>query len=353
MEADNAGPAGGAEGPAAVPSAKTKKRRSGLFYRIWRGIFGRGSEDYEKRLQYLSKEEAAVQARMKRRAATSMRVVRYLIALSVILEVFAVVYAIMTTRTEYLNWQMRAMRVLPMLVLPGLSSVFHSTFASFRRKFDHMDQKKIERLRTERKAKIDELKEKTNYYFTQQLIEKYDLDPAARATAATVLASKLGEESGSKVSVVDEQPKSSAPVMKSIGVDPIETNGLRNRKQSHTISTSTGSTVIPKSSSGTPDVVRVEGQEIPSLTQVVVEHYKGSASYNGNWISCIVSLLVRDNPSESYALICDNCYIHNGLARKEDYPHIRYYCPRCHALNTYSQSGELDSNSSAARSTVD
>lgn len=36
---------------------------------------------------------------------------------------------------------------------------------------DRKDQKTLERLRAERQAKIDELKEKTNYYITQQLIQ--------------------------------------------------------------------------------------------------------------------------------------------------------------------------------------
>ena len=36
---------------------------------------------------------------------------------------------------------------------------------------DRRDQKTLERLRAERQAKIDELKEKTNYYSTQQLIQ--------------------------------------------------------------------------------------------------------------------------------------------------------------------------------------
>lgn len=36
---------------------------------------------------------------------------------------------------------------------------------------DRRDQKILERLRAERQEKIDELKEKTNYYTTQQLIQ--------------------------------------------------------------------------------------------------------------------------------------------------------------------------------------
>jgi len=36
---------------------------------------------------------------------------------------------------------------------------------------DRRDQNILEKLRAERQAKIDELKEKTNYYTTQQLIQ--------------------------------------------------------------------------------------------------------------------------------------------------------------------------------------
>ena len=36
---------------------------------------------------------------------------------------------------------------------------------------DRKDNKTLERLRAEKQAKIDELKEKTNYYSTQQLIQ--------------------------------------------------------------------------------------------------------------------------------------------------------------------------------------
>lgn len=36
---------------------------------------------------------------------------------------------------------------------------------------DRKDQKTLEKLRAERQEKIDELKEKTNYYTTQQLIQ--------------------------------------------------------------------------------------------------------------------------------------------------------------------------------------
>ncbi|KAL4571302.1 hypothetical protein LXL04_018060 [Taraxacum kok-saghyz] len=137
----------------------------------------------------VSKEEATILAGMKKRSKRWRRTTRNIIAFSVLLESVAIGYAIMTTRSVNLEWNIRAMRVLLMFVLPVLSWA--------------LDERSLERLREERQAKINELKDRTNYYNTQQFIQRYDSDPAAKAAAATVLASKLGAESGLQVSIDD------------------------------------------------------------------------------------------------------------------------------------------------------
>ncbi|PWZ27578.1 Uncharacterized protein Zm00014a_036036 [Zea mays] len=341
----------GAPAPPEAAEAKEKGKQGGVLGRVWRALFG-GREDFEKRLQYLSKEEAAVHARMRRRTQFSRRAVRNLIVLSVLAEVLAVVYAIMTTRNEDLTWQMRAIRVLPMFILPAVSSVIYSTVVNFTRMFEQKDQKTLEKLRAERKAKIDELKERTNYYLTQQLIQKYDLDPAAKAAAASVLASKLGEETGLKVHV-GEEPKLDAAVARSNDVEIVPSDGLRNRKQPNARGSRTGSPTSHTPAQGTetnlpPASAGLETAPAP----VVVEHHQGSgASDGGGWIAKIAALLVGEDPSQSYALICGSCHMHNGLSRKEDYPHVTYYCPHCHALNTSKQSMGQYSGSNSGRST--
>ena len=68
-------------------SDKKKTQRLGILSRVWKGIFRLHGDDFEKRLQYISKEEAAVVARLKRRSYTWRRMTRNLIVISVILEV--------------------------------------------------------------------------------------------------------------------------------------------------------------------------------------------------------------------------------------------------------------------------
>ncbi|XP_071698020.1 uncharacterized protein At2g24330-like [Rutidosis leptorrhynchoides] len=315
-----------------VKNDDKKKKKKGILSRIWNGVFrlGGNSNDFEKRLQYITKEESTIISRIKRRSLRWRRTARNLIIFSVILEFVAVGYAIMTTRTLDMDWRMRALRVLPMFLLPTLSYVLYYGLSRFTKYCDRRDQKHLEKLRGERQAKIDELKERTNYYITQQLIQKYDPDPAAKAAAASVLASKLGADSGLKVFLGDESQSNAHATGKISDVELQQASGLRKRNQSNARS--------PRNNAGPhsdKQMVQNEVSENSPREQLVVEHQNPAAlgGQDGGWIARIAALLVGEDPTQSYALICGNCHMHNGLARKEEFPFITYYCPHCHALN--------------------
>ena len=202
---------------------------------------------------------------------------------------------------------------------------------------DRKDQKTLERLRAERKAKLDELKERTNYYTTQQLIQvilelilitwpndcihnlhtvalqiqRYDLDPAAKAAAASVLASKLGADSGLQVFLGDESVASPVSA-KSNDVELVQSSGLRNRKQVHSRNDSNGGSGTPQSMIEVPREYGADAHIVASQRQMVVEHHRGPIPSDGGWIGRIAALLVGEDPSHCYALICGNCLKHNG-----------------------------------------
>lgn len=159
-------------------------------------------------------------------------------------------------------------------------------------------------------------------------VQKYDLDPAAKAAAASVLASKLGEETGLKVHV-GEEPKLDAAVARSNDVEIVPSDGLRNRKQPNARGSRTGSPTSHTPAQGTetnlpPASAVLETAPAP----VVVEHHQGSgASDGGGWIAKIAALLVGEDPSQSYALICGSCHMHNGAYYRSssfDIFHIPY-----------------------------
>ncbi|KVH93068.1 protein of unknown function DUF2296 [Cynara cardunculus var. scolymus] len=259
-----------------------KKEKKSIFSRIWNWIWLHG-DDIEQRLQYISKAEASLLARIKKRASRRRRMARDLIVFSVIFEVAAIGYAIMTTRTANMDWRVRGLRVLPMFLLPVLSRAFYSGLITFTGmcKFP---------------------------------FKKYDPDPAAKAAAASVLASKLGADSGLQVSVGGDEPQPNQQgAGKSSDVDFAQSTGLRRRNPPE--ARSPGGKLVDHSDKETASYAGSEVSEISLPSELVVEHHNPMAinSHDG------------------------------GLARKEDYPFISYYCPHCHSLNRPRKSDENSS----------
>lgn len=68
-------------------SVSNKKKGNGFFSRIWNAMFRDKGDDFAKRLEYISKEEASVVSRIKRRSITWRKLTRNLILSSLIFEV--------------------------------------------------------------------------------------------------------------------------------------------------------------------------------------------------------------------------------------------------------------------------
>lgn len=160
-------------------------------------------------------------------------------------------------------------------------------------------------------------------------MQKYDLDPAAKAAAASVLASKLGEETGLKVHV-GEEPKLDAAVARSNDVEIVPSDGLRNRRQPNARGSKTGSSADHTPAQGTESSPTANADLGTAPAPMVVEHHQGSGARDGGgWIAKIAALLVGEDPSQSYALICGNCHMHNGV----------YYRPSSFDIFTYPNIG--------------
>ena len=156
-----------------------------------------------------------------------------------------------------------------------------------------------------------------NLYVVLKVIsfaQRYDPDPAAKAAAATVLASKLGADSGLKVFVGDESNFNAPAAGKSNDVEVVQSSGLRNRKQPQTGPGSAVNSPLQHSEEGMPHSTESEGPQTYEHEQLVFNHHfpQGPSANDGGWIARIAALLVGEDPTQSYALICGNCHMHNG-----------------------------------------
>lgn len=143
-------------------------------------------------------------------------------------------------------------------------------------------------------------------------MQKYDPDPAAKAAAATVLASKLGADSGLKVQVGEESLHTDS-TRKSNDHQISGSNGLRSRKQVTSRSGSPGTTA--PTNSNQQFVGSGDQSQIPRHSHLATAGHhqlQSSSTHGGGWIAQILALLLGEDPRQSYALICVNCHMHNG-----------------------------------------
>ncbi|KAK8463610.1 hypothetical protein SEVIR_1G384500v4 [Setaria viridis] len=136
------------------------------------------SSEVERRLRGIAEEEAAVRARVERRHAAAPAVRRRIAAASMGLEAVALVYGLWTAarRRGNSSRRLKLLHLLPALAVPAMATLVLAAFARFRRTLDGRDQQHLERLRTERKAKIGSFR--GSHHNLQKLIE-YDPDDAA------------------------------------------------------------------------------------------------------------------------------------------------------------------------------
>ena len=101
---------------------------------------------------------------------------------------------------------------------------------------------------------------------------------------------------------------------KSSDVENVQSSGLRNRKQQLSRSSSGSSAVMQQLEGEMMQHAATEGSDMARHDQMVVEHENPTflQAQDGGWIARIAALLVGEDPTQSYALICGNCHMHNG-----------------------------------------
>ncbi|PAN09114.1 hypothetical protein PAHAL_1G459800 [Panicum hallii] len=155
----------------------------------WKLVDGDASE-VERRLRGIAEEEAAVRARMERRHAVRRRIA----VTSMSLEVVALVHGLWkATRRGFSSSKLKLIKLLlPAVAIPALATLVLAALARFRRSLDARDQQHLDRLRTERNAKIGGFR--GSHHNLQKLIEKYDPDGGGDGSSSNDAATRKKQQ---------------------------------------------------------------------------------------------------------------------------------------------------------------
>ncbi|KAI0041960.1 hypothetical protein FA95DRAFT_1500719 [Auriscalpium vulgare] len=195
----------------------------------------------------------------------------------------------------------RALKGLPTVIGPILILFTRRIVQLWYARIGDAEEKSLKKLYAEQRTKVEEIKKKTNYYSTRNLIEKYDEGSPLRPSKGPA----------------------PAPAPKSLPVTPQRGPNTPGKL----------AVKGPPTTLQTPVPPGLQSQLSPATPQQPVQPPRKQ------WYDKLADALLGDDEpaadaaASRYALICQKCFAHNGLVKESMWEDAQYVCPKCGHFN--------------------
>ncbi|GAA6024166.1 hypothetical protein JCM8202_003520 [Rhodotorula sphaerocarpa] len=283
--------------------------------------------DYDSYLEKIQTKIAARQARLQqirlRERRANALFITYGLGLWILYSVlwwFGIVGA-----AEESSWETQALRTAPVVLGPVAIICTRMVSRFYFRTRQEKEEATLKHLVKQKQDKVEEIKKKTGYYSTRDLLEKYDEalrkgpGGSAPSTPAKLQAGKTPAPGGASPGTPARPGAPTAP--------STPQNQLR---------------AAPGSAAGTPAdpaVLAAQGGPAgPAGMTAFPPTGPPPTPHTRSIMDKVADALLGVSPEESnpynkYALICAKCFSHNGLCPKEEFDFVQYRCPRCGFFN--------------------
>ncbi|MEJ1278260.1 lunapark ER junction formation factor [Cricetulus griseus] len=192
----------------------------------------------------------------------------------------------------------------------------------------------LDDLKSQKKKILEEVMEKETYKTAKLILERFDPDSKKAKefeppSAGAAVTAKSGQEIRQRTAA--QRNLSPAPASSNQGPPPKVPVSPGPSKDASAPGGPPERTIAPALPRrlGSP-ATSVPGMGLhppgPPLARPVLPRERGA-------VDRIVEYLVGDGPQNRYALICQQCFSHNGMALKEEFEYIAFRCAYCFFLN--------------------
>ncbi|KAG9295966.1 hypothetical protein G9A89_011818 [Geosiphon pyriformis] len=277
----------------------------------------RGDDDYEKILSELDDNIRRAEVRL---AEIKIRERRAMIVWLVNSTLMYVIYVIgylyfAWQKSGNDNWDVWALKIAPVFTVPALILIVKNFLALWYKRRESNEETQLRHLRAKQKLKVEELKKKTGYYATKTLLERFDSPKTQNQLGNPITSAQMGSflRSGTpgEIPILRQRPvhSQSTPPLDGLNGDTSKLSKIEDYNSPGSLTTPRSYTYPPP----TPD----------SITPL-----------QRHWYDKLVDVIVGDEgPETKYALICENCHVHNGLVLSQEIEDIQYMCPKCNHFN--------------------
>ncbi|XP_025705586.1 endoplasmic reticulum junction formation protein lunapark isoform X1 [Callorhinus ursinus] len=233
----------------------------------------------------------------------------------------------------------RLAMTLPFFAFPLIIWSIRTVLIFFFSKRTERNNEALDDLKSQKKKILEEVMEKETYKTAKLILERFDPDSKKAKefeppSAGAAVTARPGQEIRQRTAAqrnLSPTPASSSqgpPPQVPVSPGPPKDSSAPGGPPERTVTPALSSNVLPRRL-GSP-ATSVPGMGLhppgPPLARPILPRERGA-------LDRIVEYLVGDGPQNRYALICQQCFSHNGMALKEEFEYIAFRCAYCFFLN--------------------
>ncbi|XP_032494195.1 endoplasmic reticulum junction formation protein lunapark isoform X3 [Phocoena sinus] len=233
----------------------------------------------------------------------------------------------------------RLVMTLPFFAFPLIIWSIRTVLIFFFSKRTERNNEALDDLKSQKKKILEEVMEKETYKTAKLILERFDPDskkakelepPSAGATITARPGQEIRQRPAAQRNLSPAPAGSSqgSPRKVPVSPGPPKDTSAPGGPPERTVIPALSSNVLPRRF-GSP-ATSVPGMGLhppgPPLARPILPRERGA-------LDRIVEYLVGDGPQNRYALICQQCFSHNGMALKEEFEYIAFRCAYCFFLN--------------------
>ncbi|XP_042076853.1 endoplasmic reticulum junction formation protein lunapark-B isoform X3 [Haplochromis burtoni] len=234
------------------------------------------------------------------------------------------------------HWLQRIAMALPFFIYPVLVWFIRKLLIFLFSKRTERNSEKLEDLKAAKKKILEEVMETETYKNAKLILERFDPEAKKKAELeSTPVRSPMTPRPGQEIrqrgvvmrpmpmgtphAMVMTPPPGARPLLGPAGT-PVAPGGPPDRSA---LSASVLQGTVPRTPSSPMLGMHPPG---PPLARPILPKDRGA-------LDRVIEYLVGDGPQNRYALICQQCFSHNGMALKEEFEYLAFRCAYCYFMN--------------------
>ncbi|XP_048056676.1 endoplasmic reticulum junction formation protein lunapark-B isoform X1 [Megalobrama amblycephala] len=234
------------------------------------------------------------------------------------------------------QWSARIITALPLLAFPALVLLLRKLLIFLFSKRTERNNEKLDDLKTQKRKILEEVMETETYKNAKLILERFDPESKKKAEAeATPVRPHMTPRPGQDLRqrhvamatpglVPGPMTPGGTPLRTAPGGPPEKglAGSVASPSQAETPQHMLRRSMNPYSP-GPGSGMRPPG---PPLARPILPRERSA-------VDRVIEYLVGDGPQNRYALICQQCFSHNGMALKEEFEYVAFRCAYCYFMN--------------------